>query len=305
MSDDTKGPLEFIKRFRDKPLDFKPGEKFKYDNSGYFLLGVIIEQVSKMKYEDYLRKNIFDKLDMAESGYDWPTTILKNRATGYSKNKGQIVNSEYLDMGQPYAAGSLYSTVLDLYKWDRALYTSKIINAKSLEAAYTPNLNNYGYGWTIQQQHGHKVVGHGGGINGFSTVIRRAIEEDAVAIVLSNTDATASVGKIGQELIGLALGEDIKPFAERQEISIDAKLLERYPGKYQVGPMVIDIRLENGKLIMEPKGQRPLELRAYAPNSFFLKEVDGITVVFPGEGPGKAGEMIINQGGEQKGKRIE
>ena len=304
MREDPKTPLEFVKRFRDKPLDFKPGEQFRYDNSGYFLLGVIVEQVSKIKYEDYLRQNIFDKLDMADSGYDWPTAILRNRAAGYSKNKGKIVNSEYLDMGQPYAAGSLYSTVLDLYKWDRALYTSKVLSPKAIEIAFTENKSHYGYGWFVEKQHGHTVVGHGGGINGFSTVIRRAIEEDAVAIVLSNTDFSPAVGKIGQELLGIALGEDIKPFAEKQEITLDGKSLERFTGKYQVGPMAMDVRLENGKLILEPKGQRALELHAYATNSFFLKEVDA-TVVFPGDGPGKAVDIVLNQGGEQKGKRIE
>jgi D-alanyl-D-alanine carboxypeptidase len=304
MREDSKGPLEFIKKFRDKPLEFKPGAEFRYDNSGYFLLGVIVEQVSKMKYEDYLRRNVFDKVGMADTGYDWPTTILKNRATGYSKEKGKLINSEYLDMGQPYAAGSLYSTVLDLYKWDRALYTSKVLSAKSIETAFTPNLGTYGYGWFIEPQHGHKTVGHGGGINGFSTVIRRAIEEDAVAIVLSNSDYSPAVGKMGKELLGLILGEDVKPFAERQEITADPKTFERLVGKYQLGPLVLDVRIENGKLIVEPKGQRALELHPYAKNAFFLKEVDA-TVTFPGEGPGKANDIVLNQGGEQKGKRIE
>ena len=305
MREDHKSPQEFIKRFRDKPLEFKPGEKFAYDNSGYYLLGVIIEQVSKLKYEEYLRQNIFNKLDMMDSGYDWPTAILKNRATGYSMNKGKAINSEYLDMGQPYAAGSLYSTVLDLYKWDRALYTSKVLNAKSINAAFTENKDHYGYGWFIEQQHGHKIVGHGGGINGFSTVIRRAIEEDAVAIVLSNSDATSVVANLGKELLGIALGEEVKPYAERQEISLDAKSLERFPGKYQVGPMLIEFRIENGRLIMEPKGQRAVELHAFGKSSFFLKEMDGLTIVFPGDGPGKADDIILNQGGEHKGKRIE
>ncbi|HEY3741542.1 MAG TPA: serine hydrolase domain-containing protein [Bryobacteraceae bacterium] len=304
MRDVTASPLEFLSRFRGKPLEFKPGSQFKYDNSGFFLLGVIIERVSGMKYEDYLRQHIFDKVGMSDTGYDWPTTILKNRASGYSMDKGKIINAEYLDMGQPYAAGSLYSTVLDLYKWDRALYTTNVMSAKSKEAAFTPHLSNYGYGWFIEQQHGHKTVGHGGGINGFSTVIRRAIEEDAVAIVLSNNDYTGTPGKMGKELLGLVLGEDVHPYVERQEITADPKTFERLTGKYQVGPMAVEVRVDNGKLILQPTGQRALELHPYAPNAFFLKEVD-VTVVFPGNGPGRAEEIIVNQGGEQKGKRIE
>lgn len=212
MREQSGPPPEFINRFRDRPLEFLPGERFHYDNSGYFLLGVIVEQVSGMKYEDYLRKNIFEPLQMTSTGYDWPATILKDRASGYSKSAdGKQINAEFLDMGQPYAAGSLYSTVLDLYKWDRALYTTRVLSAQSIEAAFTPGKFDwaegikYGYGWGIAQVHGHKTVGHGGGINGFSTVIWRAIEEDAVSIVLSNSDAGSNVGKAGKELLELVL----------------------------------------------------------------------------------------------------
>jgi CubicO group peptidase (beta-lactamase class C family) len=212
MREAVKSPLDFVSRFRDRPLSFEPGTQFHYDNSGYFLLGVIIEQVSGMKYEDYLRKNIFEPVRMADSGYDWPTTILANRASGYARGPGgTMTNAEYLDMGQPYAAGSLYSTVLDLYKWDRALYTTKVLSAKSIEAAFTPNKFDwgpgikYGYGWGVEQIHGHKTVGHGGGINGFSTIIIRAIEEDAVVIVLSNFPESGNVSKTGHDLLELVL----------------------------------------------------------------------------------------------------
>jgi CubicO group peptidase (beta-lactamase class C family) len=208
-------PLNFISRSNSIPLEFTPGERFHYNNSGYFLLGVIIEQVSGMKYEDYLRQHIFAPLEMTSTGYDWPDTILKNRASGYSKgNDGKVVNADFLDMGQPYAAGSLYSTVQDLYKWDRALYTSKVLSAQSIEATFTPNKFDwaegikYGYGWGITQVHGHKAVGHGGGINGFSTVIWRAIEEGATAIVLSNNDAGSNIGKAGKDLLELLLNSN-------------------------------------------------------------------------------------------------
>ena len=212
MREQSGAPLDFINRFRYRPLEFTPGESFHYDNSGYFMLGVIIERVSGMKYEDYLRRNIFEPLQMTATGYDWAATILNGRASGYSKDEGgKVVNADFLDMGQPYAAGSLYSTVLDLYKWDRALYTTKVLSAQSLEAAFTPGKFDwakgikYGYGWGIAQVHGHKTVGHGGGINGFSTVMWRAIEEDAVAIVLSNNDSGSNVGKAGKDLLELVL----------------------------------------------------------------------------------------------------
>ena len=140
MRERAGASLDFINHFRDRALDFTPGERFRYSNSGYFLLGVIIEQVSGLKYEDFLRKHIFEPLQMTDTGYDWPASILKNRASEYSKGEdGKVINADFIDMGQPYAAGSLYSTVLDLYKWDRALYTAKVLSSKSLEAAFTPN----------------------------------------------------------------------------------------------------------------------------------------------------------------------
>jgi CubicO group peptidase (beta-lactamase class C family) len=212
MWERTGSPLSFIRRFQDRPLQFDPGTRFRYSNSGYFLLGVIMEQITGMRYQDYLRKNIFEPLQMADTGYDWPGTILKERASGYSKSEaGQLINAEYLDMGQPYAAGSLYSTVLDLYKWDRALYTTKVLSAKSIADAFRPNPLEwadgiqYGYGWGISRVHGRTAVGHGGGINGFSTVIWRAIEADAVVIILSNHDDAGNVGKSGKELLELIL----------------------------------------------------------------------------------------------------
>lgn len=212
MREPVRSPIDFMSRFSGRRLDFVPGANFRYDNSGYFLLGIVIEQASGMKYEEYLRKNIFGPLQMDDSGYDWPAAILKNRASGYSKNDGgQTINAEFIDMGQPYSAGSLYSTVLDLYKWDRALYTTTILSKKSIDAAFTPikfdwsaNIK-YGYGWGIENIHGHKTVGHGGGINGFSTVIIRAIEEDAAIIILSNDDTADQVGKTGKELLELIL----------------------------------------------------------------------------------------------------
>ena len=114
-------PEEFVKTFSSLPLEFTPGEKFNYSNSGYFLLGYIIEKVSGKSYEQYLQETILDPLKMVNSGYDHADVILKNRAAGYEKRGKKIRNAPYLDMSIPYAAGSLYSTVEDLYLWDQAL----------------------------------------------------------------------------------------------------------------------------------------------------------------------------------------
>jgi CubicO group peptidase (beta-lactamase class C family) len=153
-----------IARFKDKPLDFQPGEQWRYSNSGYVLLGHIIEKLSGKSYEAFLQENIFDPLKMTNTGYDSPARIIKNRAAGYETKGEAMVNASYLDMTIPHAAGALYSTVEDLYLWDQALYTEKLISKKSFDAMFTPVKNDYGYGWGIGKQYGLTRIAHGGGI---------------------------------------------------------------------------------------------------------------------------------------------
>ncbi|MFH7028713.1 MAG: serine hydrolase domain-containing protein [Heteroscytonema crispum UTEX LB 1556] len=162
-----------IARFKDKPLEFQPGEKFNYSNSGYILLGYIVEKVSGKTYETYLHENIFQPIGMKNTGYDHHSTILKNRASGYSLGNDGLINTAYIDMSMPYAAGALYSTVEDLYLWDRALYTEKLVSKTSLNKMFTPFKEDYGYGWFITKAFNHNLVTHNGRINGFSTNIHR------------------------------------------------------------------------------------------------------------------------------------
>jgi len=193
-------PAEFVKTFSSLPLEFTPGEKFNYSNSGYFLLGYIIEKISGKSYEQYLQEVIFTPLKMVNSGYDHSDVILKNRAAGYEKQGKKIVNAAYLDMSIPYAAGSLYSTAEDLYLWDQALYTTKLLSEKSMESLFKPYIKagkaSYGYGWFIDEfDNGDKgkpkMVGHGGGINGFNTIISRVLPQKNLVVLLNNTGGTA------------------------------------------------------------------------------------------------------------------
>ena len=199
-SRDPSTPEEFVKTFADSTLQFSPGEKFSYNNSGYFLLGYIIEDVTGKPYEQVLQENILEPLNMKNTGYDHHATILKNRASGYEKNGNGYINAPYLDMSIPYAAGSLYSTVEDLYKWDRALYRNKILSEASKELMFSPHIKdgdgNYGYGWMMTKlpvantKDSVKTIAHGGGINGFNTLIARFPEENDLIVLLNNTGGT-------------------------------------------------------------------------------------------------------------------
>ena len=184
---------DFVKKYASGNLEFEPGSKYAYNNSGYFLLGAIIEHVTGKPYEQVLKENIFDPLGMNNTGYDHHDTIIPKRATGYSKTPDGYTNAAYLDMSIPYAAGSIYSTVEDLYLWDQALYTDKLLSAQSKASMYKPFLEDYAYGWVVQnasfKQNGKdiQVIRHGGGINGFTTTIVRFPQEKNLIVMLDNT----------------------------------------------------------------------------------------------------------------------
>ncbi len=195
-----------ILRFKDKPLEFTPGEQFKYSNSGYLLLGYVIEKISGKTYEDYLEKNIFHPLNMENSGYDHHSTILKNRATGYHLTKDGLINAPYVAMSMPHAGGALYSTVEDLFLWDRALYTENILKKSSLENMFTPFKGNYGYGWRIDSIFGHKRIHHGGSILGFQTHIARYVGDNTLVVFLCN-QRPINTKKISEDLAAIVFGE--------------------------------------------------------------------------------------------------
>jgi CubicO group peptidase (beta-lactamase class C family) len=195
---------EVIATFKDRELDFQPGEKFAYNNSGYILLGKIIERASGYDYESFLRVNIFQPLGMNDSGYDRNQAIVPKRASGYTRTLILLANAPFIDMAWPHAAGALYSTVDDLAKWDRALNEGKLISAESYLAMYTPVLNNYAYGWFVRELDGHKEIGHGGGIHGFQTSILRYPDDKVLVVVLCNVVPTR-VDQISRDLAKIAL----------------------------------------------------------------------------------------------------
>jgi CubicO group peptidase (beta-lactamase class C family) len=223
--------VDTIARFKDKPLDFPPGERFQYSDSGYLLLGYVIEQASGEKYEDFIKKNIYERLHMQDSGYDHPWIILKHRAQGYSSKGGSLVNATCMAMDTPFAAGSQYSTARDLLLWDQALYTEKLLSRTSLQTLFTPNpgpyppgwlLGNkgggYGYGWMIDELFGRKLYHHGGLIYGFTSIIMRYPEDKTVVVVLKNQDEEfpgnlrdMKIVSIGERLSAILFGVDPGP----------------------------------------------------------------------------------------------
>ncbi len=305
MSLQTVTPTGFVDSFKAKPLEFAVGEKFKYNNSGYFMLGYIIEKISGQSYEAFLQENIFTPLKLANTGYDTHDRILKNRAIGYSNRKGARVNSEYLDMTIPYAAGSLYSTTEDLFAWNEALFSDKLLTAKSREMMTTVEKNNYAYGLAVAQKHNRKTVSHGGGINGFNTMITRFPEERVTVVVLRNADYGApGPGRIADDLAAIAFGEKYDIPGAKAAIKLDPKILDSYVGEYELEPNFIIAITREGDHLMIAAGRQPkAELLAEAENKFFVKAVDA-QISFAKDDKGAVTHLILSQGGEQKAKKI-
>jgi CubicO group peptidase (beta-lactamase class C family) len=295
-----------IGRFKDKPLEFAPGEKYNYSNSGYFLLGYVIEKAGGEPYDVFLQKNIFDPLKLTNTGYDRHATILKNRATGYSRGPGGApVNSAFIDMSQPYAAGSLYSTVEDLFAWNEALFSGKLLSPKSFEQMITPVKNNYGYGIGTSTMFNRKVISHGGGINGFNTTLMRFPEEKLTVTVLRNVDfGDPNPGRIAQGMVAIVLGEKIEQARERAVAKIDLKVYDAYVGEYELVPnFTLTVTREGDRLMVQATGQNSFEIFPESETKFFVKVIEA-QVTFVKDASGKVTHLILHQGGDREAKKI-
>lgn len=285
-------PAEIVKLTQDKPLEFEPGSKFAYDNTGYILLGVVIEKVSGQTYADYLNQHIFQPLGMKNTGYDVSGEILAKRASGYQPDKAAWRNADYLDMTLPYAAGSLYSTVDDLLIWNTALTDGKILSDASRKAAWTENLNHYGFGWGIAMQDGHERVSHNGGINGFSTAMNRYPKDGLVTIVLSNFQAAPST-PMANNLAGLCFGT----YAAPKAVALSTATLDKYVGAYALSPtFILKVFRDGDKLVTQATGQGPVALVATAPGEFTAVGPDA-KLSFKQMGDAPATALVLHQGG--------
>jgi CubicO group peptidase (beta-lactamase class C family) len=191
-------PTQVMSYFQDLPLEFDPGTECKYSDSGYIILGAIVEAVSGRSYEEYIKENFFKPLNMNSTYFDHNQTIIPQRASGYGVDKqGALVNAEFIEMSFPHGAGSLASTVEDLYRWDRALKEGKLLSSGSNRLLFTvhavsiKNEISYGYGFFIDADKG--TIGHTGSIEGFRAALYRYPDDDLTVIVLANREDISAV----------------------------------------------------------------------------------------------------------------
>ena len=291
---------QMVAIFRDLPLQWVPGEKYAYNNSGYFLLGVVIEKITGKKYEQALAEMILKPLGLKDTGYDWPGTILPQRADGYEGIGESIRNAAALDMQQPYSAGALYSTVGDLLTWEQSLYTDKLLPEAARRIMWTPFKNNYAYGWSIAEPSpstfGHKRIAHSGGINGFSAMLIRVPDENVTAIVLSN-NSTVNAGLVARDLLAVYYGQPYTVPVAPTVARVDPAIFDAYLGEYQLEPnFTVTITRDGASLFAQATGQGKFEVFPESATKFFAK-VAPITIVFVKGADGQVTHLELAQGG--------
>lgn len=304
-------PQELVALFRDKPLTFKPGTEFQYSNSGYVLLGYIIERVSGKSYAQFLEKHIFEPLGMTHSGYAADHPDAKHHAEGYRYASGEYKPVPFVDMSVPYSAGALYSTVHDLYTWDRALAAGKLLPAPLREKMLSPQVpvkgkvskivgtggpDHYGFGWFVTEAFGRTVYSHEGAIAGFTAINSWFPGENIYIIVLDNM-SSPDIFKIARDLAAIVFGEDYEIPQPLEAISLPADALKKFVGTYQMTPeRFITVSLTDGQLKARLTGQPALPIYPESPTHFFYKAVRA-EIFFKTNEKGKVTGLVLHQRG--------
>jgi CubicO group peptidase (beta-lactamase class C family) len=253
-------PTKLVALCRDKPLDFEPGEKWSYGNSGYVLLTYLIEKLTGGCYDKFVRENIFTPLGMKDTGYDSNSAIIPHRASGNSPGRGGIENAGFIHMTVPQGAGALYSTTEDLLKWEQGLFVDKVLKTASLDKMTALFKNNYAIGLMVETVGGHKKISHGGGIEGFNTILTYYPDDKLTVVVLANLNGP--VADIAGKLAAVAHGETVTLPGERKDTTLDSKVLSRYVGVYRMPgagttgtPMVVAL---DGNQLTTKLGNQPV-----------------------------------------------
>ncbi len=313
-------PEEHIATFKQDPYDFSPGEKWNYNNSGYFLLGYLVEKISGESFGDYLRRVFFEPLGMKESGVHEATAILENEATGYMFESGQVRKALNWDMSKAGGAGALYSTVGDLYRWNEALFSGKVLQPKTLEAAFTPvrtkdedsaepKKSGYGYGWAMEEMRGLQQIGHSGGLHGFVSDLIRLPSENFTVTVLANSAPPMpglNPADLSRDIAEIYLGEKLAP-RERPKAAtgIAAETKDAIVGRYDYATAILTVTRRGERVFAQLSGQPEFEIFPKNETNYFWKAVEAEVSFVKGQ-DGKVTKAIHRQGGRTfDAKRIE
>lgn len=281
QSDDLTPP-KLIDVFKEEPMDFQPGKDWRYSNSGYVLLGAVIEKASGQSYADFVEQHIFKPIGMTHSSFERTSKVISNRVAGYKKTPAGYANADYISMSLPYSAGSLLSTVDDLAIWDAALYGNQLVSQESLRRAWTSfhvadgRATHYGYGWRVFDIDGLEMVSHGGGISGFSCMVARVPESRVFVAVLTNREGGDA--NLTLKLATLASGRE---WHDPVSIILSTSTLDRLTGIYQLSnEQKISITRSGSTLLADLRPYGKIALTAVSPTQFIADADPLVTFTF-------------------------
>ncbi len=296
-----------IAMFAGKPFDFEPGARYAYNNSGFYLLGVIVEKVTARTYEQLLDERLFRPLGLADTRYCSTTPIVPRRAQGYSRTRTGFANAEFISMTQPFSAGALCSTVLDLATWTRALWAGRVVTPASLQAMTTrTRLNDgtttgYGFGLGVDSLEGHYRVSHGGGINGFTSFLARYPDDGLTVAVLDNSES-GSAERLAERMARVAL--DV-PQPVVRDLPLTAADRARYSGSYRLGEMAIRVVAQGDSLVAQAAGQGAFRLRYQGQHAFVASFDETVRIEFQVAGDRATGFTLHQGGTTQRAARVD
>ncbi len=304
-------PESLIASFKNDKYDFDPGMQWRYNNSGYFLLGYLVSKLTNEPYAAYLKKTFFEPLNMTDTDVHRWSDILPHEATGYAYVDGKFQKAQNWDMSRAGGAGALYSTVTDLYRWNEAVFNGKVLSDKNLAAAFTPVTlkdgstpqtagDGYGYGWSISDFRGTREIAHGGGLHGFVTSLARYPEHNMTVTVLTNCAPPRDLnpGGLTREIAQIYLWEKMKSQESYATAAVDPKLYDAYVGKYEYpGGAILTVTREGNKLLAQLSGQPQFEIFPRSETEFFWKVVDA-QITFVKNEQGEVTHGIHRQGGQ-------
>jgi CubicO group peptidase (beta-lactamase class C family) len=305
-------PAYIIDHFKNAPLEFEPGTRYNYTNSGYVLLGYIIEKVTAKSYHQYIKENIIDRAGMKNTSYASERNIVPKRVTGYTRDEGYFENTYYQSTSLGFAAGDLLSTMPDLYAWNRALRENKLVKKELLEKAFTPHrlpngeYTNYGYGFLLDTLYGRKCIWHAGQVNGFIALEMYFPKDDVFFSLATNVKSGEDKTEFSNNRFALFFQLPFVAFNNKVdgEISLPEKVIDQYTGNYDLNGRQVRLFKQNGMLHIEFGAH--YALHPVSETRFFLPTLKTSTWVdFVKDRDGKVVKMLVWQNRIYEWKKTE
>lgn len=305
----TPALLELIKNY---DPEFTPGLMWSYSNSGYVLLGQIVEKVSGSTYEDFLRTTFFEPLGMTNTGVYRNDAPPPDVAVGYEYKRRSFKPSLDWDMSWTPGAASLYSTVEDLFRWNEGVFSGNLLTLESRQAAFSPVKteeyedpkagNGYGYGWSMAHYRGAPIIFHGGGLDGFSSYLLRLPERNYTVVLLANAlplQPGLNLTQLANKIVDAYFDQELERLPGAPVKSISAEALDAIVGRYDHGAVTLVVGKEGNRIFYQLGQHRPLELFPKSETEFAPKEVDAL-FIFVKDDKGKVTQVIHEQNGQRQ-----